>query len=285
MVFDGLNLRGPPKKRKKKMKSRSLIVGLVAFLLVVGIASAAYIEYYGIISGTAKVEAPSYVVGWWSFDGSGTTAEDVSTYGNDGVLYDNLTSCSGGDCPTRVEEPDGTGKVLKLDGSNDHVKVPDSEHFDTQNITWEAWIKSEEDPNGIGRLISRDNGDNYWQFKVFKEKIRVMIAPNSSNNNWQRLNSNSEINSGWNHVAATYDGNLKFYINGSLDRKVEINVDLNEGKEPIFIGSKTPDGEYDGKYFEPFDGSIDNVKIYDRTLSHKEIENSFQSSCEKYNAC
>jgi len=66
------------------------------------------------------------LVGWWRLDeGSGTTAYDSSSNGNDARFEGS---------PAWVE--DGKfGKALKFDGSSDYLAAPDSESLDIKQTS------------------------------------------------------------------------------------------------------------------------------------------------------
>ena len=73
----------------------------------------------------------------------------------------------------------------------------------------------------------------------------------------------------WSHVVFEFQGGVgyKFYINGELDRQVsnsDIGLYQYSGTCYIGEGTSTPQSN--------FGGGLDDVRIYDRTLSATEIE-------------
>jgi hypothetical protein len=79
-----------------------------------------------------------------------------------------------------------------------------------------------------------------------------------------------DLTGAWNHIAATYDGaDIRFFVNGSLKRTKPVTLNLLDDK--IRIGGNP--GGYAGLYF---DGWIDEVKIWNRTLSDSEVQYLFQ---------
>ena len=71
----------------------------------------------------------------------------------------------------------------------------------------------------------------------------------------------------WYHIAATWDGKtIKVYLDGDLDKSSSTGAAFNRtGPHPLYIGLAPV-------YKEPFDGLIDEVAIYDRPLTAKELQ-------------
>lgn len=69
----------------------------------------------------------------------------------------------------------------------------------------------------------------------------------------------------WYHVAVTYDGtNVKLFIDGVEEKSG--TVTLNTGSNPLMIGN-----DYSSPTNRGFDGSIDNLRIYDTALTAGEV--------------
>jgi hypothetical protein len=71
----------------------------------------------------------------------------------------------------------------------------------------------------------------------------------------------------WYHIAGTYDDfKLKIYVNGILQ-----NTLCQQGTQRATSGFYFGNGS--GSWSVPFDGKIDDVRIYDSALSADEIAN------------
>ena len=70
----------------------------------------------------------------------------------------------------------------------------------------------------------------------------------------------------WHHVAATYDGSVfRVFVNGEEAGVSAENQILTPGRDIITIGS------YNGGFAYPFNGTIDEVKIFNYARSARDI--------------
>ena len=186
-------------------------------------------------------------------ENSGEVVKDFSGQGNDGTLGDGTCTQGTGTCPTWTGGK--YGSALSFDGEDDYVKVPHNYgSFNFQEITLSAWIFPT--TGGVyNPFIDKDFYDIYFE-----------ITPNNT------LKFNGvigktilSINSKWYHVAATFkNGTIKIYVNGKLD--VKGTGSLGQNYQPFYIGFGPTGGD------EYFSGLIDEVRIYNRALSEKEIK-------------
>ena len=69
----------------------------------------------------------------------------------------------------------------------------------------------------------------------------------------------------WTHLASTYDGTaLRLYVNGRLVSEKAVSGRLRAGRSPLQIGGDAVLGEF-------FRGKIDDVRVYDRALSTRDV--------------
>jgi hypothetical protein len=188
-------------------------------------------------------------VGYWKFDeGYGTTAHDSSPMKNDGTIYGATWTIGKHDF------------AISFDGIDDHVEIPDSPSLDiTDQISLEAWICPLKITDVNGKIIHKA-----YAYELFLwNDGRVGFAVHG-----ELLNSTSHLNEGeWYHVTGTYDGqNMKLYINGILDNSKSATGSIPITLTPVWIGDTSiyPNSRN-------FNGTIDEVKIYNRALSQGEI--------------
>ncbi len=240
------------------MKSVALFMTTVLLLSV--FASSFVIKSVGSESG---------LVGYWKFDdGSGTTATDSSGNNNTGTLYSD---------PAWV---DGKyGKASSFDGVDDYVKVEDSNslHFST-SVTLMAWVCLPLDATySDSRVLGKDawNGGTNLHLVIHDNLGHIGFGLGIGDGYTSVFQTSIEVvpRETWTHVAATYNGSLmRVYINGFLDSSLPWTSGLSSNTNPLTIGSKNP--PYLG-YF--FNGTIDEVRIYDRALSQQEIQNDMRA--------
>ncbi|MFZ2148946.1 MAG: LamG domain-containing protein [Sedimentisphaerales bacterium] len=208
------------------------------------------------------------LVGHWKLDeGSGTIAYDSSSSENHGTLNG----------PTWRPSDGQIGGALEFDGIDDYVEVPDDRSFDiTNEITVTAWINPV-DVADWRTIVSKFahtpawRKDLYWL--LYGGNIGVSLAGPSGIGGTDWI-PDVPIESGtWAHVALSYDGfAMKMYKNGINVATNSLSGNLLLGdsasNESFYIGQNTEWGEY-------FNGLIDDVRIYDRTLTPGQVQDLF----------
>ncbi len=154
-------------------------------------------------------------------------------------------------------------------------------HNSTSNInitgfTIEAWIK----PNFTAELsgnyiINIYNGSSQNQIELLISKDGLLTAsvwnatPNRQFNTTILFSPASET---WYHIAALFNGsNLSLYLNGAYRNSTIMNGSAADvmGNSSIFIGSSGSGGNY-------FNGSIDEIVIYDYARTSQQINKSYR---------
>jgi len=217
--------------------------------------------------GLALTTEPAGPVAYWSFDDVGNPGYDDSGNGNDGVLYG----------PAIAEGP--CGNALSFDGSDDYVEVPDSPELDlVGDFSIALWMNPESYSFEGGQQYSRhiiqkhllhSNNSGEWA-TYFKLDGRVEMN-NLAPGNYQYFATDSPVSlHQWTHIALIYsqaDQTFRMYINGSLDVEYNnVNFDIRDTDRPLRIGME------EGVPEAPFEGRLDEIRIYDRALSESEIE-------------
>jgi hypothetical protein len=204
-------------------------------------------------------------VAYWRFnEASGVTASD-SIGSNDGTVIN------------AVWTPYGkSGYALSFDG-NDYVEVPHSGSLDiTEELTIELWFKpmvpydATLTSNYVTLLDSSDGADSY--FFGFNSDGKLHMG--SYGGNIQSTQASWEAGV-WYHVVGTYrdvggtySGEL--YVNGVAETLSVDNYDnMAGGIEYIGIGGSDR--------FINFNGIIDEVVIYNRTLTPSEVLDRYNS--------
>jgi ABC-type transport system substrate-binding protein len=206
--------------------------------------------------------APSGLVGYWKFDeGSGTTASDNSGNSNNGILINS---------PVWV---DGRyGKALKFNGVNNFVNVSDSPSLHLASAaTVEAWLYIPAGANfaGGGYVLSKDAGNGVYNLALLIRDNygHVCFGVGTAAAGVIMTSKTTVARNIWTYLGGTYDGStMKLYVNGQLDSTYSWpgGINTNNGMS-LTIGKKNNDALW-------FNGTIDEVRIYDRALSQEEVQ-------------
>jgi len=216
-----------------------------------------------LVTGNAKAG----LVAHWRLDGS---AADSSGSGLDGDIFGNPKWVDG-----RI------GGAMEVDG-DDWIEVPGTSAAEgfaalEGELTWAVWFKTS--GGGLNTIMCQGPaGAAHVQGNrsVNVEASGVIMVRAHSVGALTSLNSNAAVNDGeWHHVAVTIafeaegaNDTMKVYIDGDLSKGYETNtVDINQhrGVASDFIVTLGARGS------TPFNGAIDDVRIYDHVLSEVEI--------------
>ncbi|MEK6933565.1 MAG: LamG-like jellyroll fold domain-containing protein, partial [Nanoarchaeota archaeon] len=191
-----------------------------------------------------------------------TFVRDNSRYGNNGTMVNgadyNLTNVK-------------YGKAAEFNGVDDALIITDTTNSQldfTGNMTMEAWVYRRGTPSSQARVVGK--GDLYL---LYTGTDNIMRCYSSGLNTTQILAITALPQNIWTHVACTFATGLRsLYIDGKL------------------VSSDTPTGVFTvnnenlaiGNYIVPgagyrFNGTIDEIKIWNRTLSADEINQTYYS--------
>ena len=204
------------------------------------------------------------LAGRWTFDGgTDKSVPDSSRHGRNGTL-------KGGLSVERDLAPGRAGRALKLDGDDDYVEIGKYKGVTgTRPRTIAAWIKT---ATSKGEITSW-GAEEYGQMcTVGFIQGRVGITPNGG---YLYMNEQTSDDK-WHHVAVVVEeaelpnlhDNVTLYRDGTLAEIHDIGLlDL----WPIETGAVL-----DVRIGQGFKGLIDDVRIYDRSLSDDEINLLFK---------
>ncbi len=202
-----------------------------------------------------NVDSASNLISWWKFDEtSGTTAQD-SVSNNNGVLNGDAYFDNG---------------ELILDGDGDYVSVLHNSNLnpDSGDFAISAWIK----PNivsGIQRFIYKvhptDSPINGYYFMLSDSSVFFNIGDGTVQAD--ASSGGTAVIGNWHFVTVVRDttlGEIILYLDTmEINRRADPTGNLNDNTD-LTIGARPG-------LIEPFDGSMDNVMIFDKALSEDEI--------------
>ncbi len=221
-------------------------------------------------SGSDGVELPAEtgttgMKGLWHLNDNSTA--DSSGNGNNGVMQGGL-DCTGDEGVF----DDG----CYLDGADDYVNIS-SVNPTTDYITVAIWVKA---ANSSGYY-----GSYYQIVSKYSAYILGGNTTNGKNMNFIIYNSSSWFDytngyyiddpSKWHHFVGTFNSStheLKFYSDGILRSTKTVYGTIATDTGPLHIGHR----EADVPGTNHFNGSIDEVVIYNRSLSDSEVLAMYQ---------
>lgn len=195
----------------------------------------------------------------YSFSGNSL---DESGNENNGTLGDGTTSNT---FPALTSDRFGNANsAYDFDGVDDYISLGNPSDFDFgSELTISAWVN----PTAYsGSIFHRwESGTEELFFVIHSSGVLeyqiIGISPTMTANNVISLNT-------WTHVILVYDGSsVKFYVDGALDSSVSVSGTFSNANANAYIGAN-PDRS--GTEL-PFKGVLDDIQIYNRTLSDSEI--------------
>jgi len=249
----------------------------------------------GIGSVTASAPSDANLYGHWTLDDNAGNAIvlDSSVNNNHGSFYNSMTggqdpvSKAGKTSAAHVDVPpgfEGTGAFL-LDGIDDFVKIPAMNVY-SNTMTMTAWIKRDSAVPGHiydGIVFSSNTYDacdpNYTaglQFGSDRDTWETNYALSYmwTGYSWEWDSGLFVPPDEWTFVALTVAPDVgTLYLLDGIAMQASRNYDTHDAKPwnaPFHIADQMQFGP-PGKSDRFFPGMIDDVRIYDCTLTHEEV--------------
>jgi len=196
------------------------------------------------------------LVAWWTLDeGSGTVALDWSGHGNHATFTNDPQWVNGYD-----------GGALQFDGSDDSViyRLEAEETWSAYTVA--VWAKA-------GSLWQSNNSCLFANHMTTSTDTPSFQFSFDAVNNYQYHGSVDQImgpvTTAWVHLAATCDGpTTNLYYNGDLVASVSTGAN-----NPVFTKFAIGVNRAEDNWFE---GTIDNLRIYDKVLTSDEIQQAMR---------
>src|SRR5258706_10439704 len=203
-------------------------------------------------------------------EGSGTTTADASGSGNTGTLSGAAWTTAG-----------HNGDALTFNGTTADVEAVNSNSLNPGTAaTFSAWVKVVGANSNISSII------NKWSQTIDDEYLFGLDSGNHLTFAWQTTGGNVwgqpsyNLVSGtaqvplntWTYVTVVRNGPaISFFINGNLDATFGAAADANpfrSGINTLRIGGQKPGGGARG-----FNGTIDEMRLFNQTLTQNQIQN------------
>lgn len=235
---------------KTRMRNVMLVIMLVMFMVV----------------GTGYADLSDGLVAYYPFTGN---ANDESGNGHHGDVR--------GDTILTEDMIGETGKAYYFDGDRDYIYLGTDSAFAPEEFSVCAWFKTSSS-GGWQSIYGLSYGAGprrefnlrvwYWAVYGYYDVLALKISD-------KFLNGTTNVVDGqWHHVVATRAGSVaRLFLDGELEAESESMPDPVSGRSPAlpyYIGAVYETGDHAPANYE-FQGSIDEVRLYNRALSSDEI--------------
>ena len=238
--------------------------------LIVALASLPSLAQYAGNAGITAA-APHFntqgLVGWWKMNErtTGATVIDYSGIGNNGSPSNFPTYTSS---VPKVNFPDPY--ALTFNGTSQYVSVARSSTLEPQNLTVAFWIKAGSSQVNYAAAVGKYYNDSYasWSFNYDTSVSNAKFYIYTTTTYY--IAKINPFDGNWHHIAATANGST-----------------LTVYKDGVMVGSPIPYtgtilynstatgvveiGNYYNSSLDYLNGSIDDVRIYNRALSSNEV--------------
>ncbi len=167
------------------------------------------------------------------------------------------------------------GTALDFNGNNNFITIPHTANFVIpQNLSIETWVFPTSSTPLTQNVVSKSSYlvNDGFIFPRTNDGWKNFSFWLSIDGNWTAVTAPFPSLNTWHHVAATYDGFfMKIYLDGVLKSTQAIAGTITSNINDIFIGQQEGQLEY-------FKGGLDELRIWNRTLTQCEIQNNY--TCE-----
>ena len=226
-------------------------------------------DYVSSNNTTLNVDIENGLVGYWSFDNTSNPGYDDSGTGNNGTVNGATWIING-----------KLNGALDFDGVNDYVEVPDDDSLDlTDSFTVVAWFKAYGEPNAsCGHLVTRRTPGYQYSLSIYDHNDTgdyCLYSLTETNDGMNTITLFSEPEyiefNKWYFGVYSYDGiNYRLFFGDENDVN-EVDNELNSSIAPPSLDFPLFFGQ-NAYATGNFDGIIDEIRIYNRTLNETEIQ-------------
>ena len=214
------------------------------------------------------------------------TTYDYTNLSNDGTVEGAFFNLSGGQI--------NFGGAYEFDGVDDYVNIDSAlnDLASTTTGTWSAWVKPKEGtPSDFSNIVTfgDTNANEFFIFRMENTTglLRVFFRIASGVKFDLDTNSNPFTSGVWTHVAVVQNGTFPvLYVNGvqptqAFSSEADKTAWFNDasGLDNGRIGALNWDSNGNGQFFN---GSIDEVMIFNRSLSASEITTLYNNQTSRF---
>ena len=248
---------------------KKVILSLVA-VLIAGLG-------IGIPVTAQQVVIEDGLIGYWSFDKDtvkGNTVKDI--WGDQDAEMIGKIEIVQGKFGEAVQLGGGAGARVQMTDDIKKATLP------TEEMTVELWAWDEQFIEWGGYIVAvQDNGafEKGWLLGTRWKAFSFALSSDGADDGDGLLTYLNSVNTydvgEWHHVVGTYDGEeMKIYVDGKLEATSSVQSGAINYPDRVFfsIGAYKDDNE---DFVHK--GMLDEVRLYDRALSEKEVVNNMEA--------
>jgi len=227
------------------------------------------------------IDFDNSLVGWWrmdDIDGSGDPTDYTGR--NNGSAEGNAVQTDAG----------YFGKGFDLDGDYDYIEVAEKEMFNftyEDDFTVSSWVKPAADIGNdaiAGNVVSVDSGVGWYVYLRDISTNHYIFWGNGNGTKYaiEYIAYAPKFSVGqWYHIAVVKTGlTLEYFVDGSSIGTDAIDygsaADTNDALQNLFIGQAGTTAAYHQN------GTLDDVMIFNRSLSAEEIKGLYANKSSEY---
>ena len=223
----------------------------------------------GLVSN-ARADLTTGLVAYYPFDGN---ASDMSGNGNHGTVHGATLG---------VDRHGAAGKAYSFDGVDDYIDLDDQDF--TSAVTFSLWVHFNS-LTSYQSLITKYDGDTGQGDQSIARSL--MLYKHGDHAFWWCLSENGTVNSErfspttasagqWYHLSSSFgQGTAKIFLNGGEEKAWDTGyTSIFQSNVHLVLGVTTNDFPAVGDL--PFNGTLDEVRIYNRALSSAEVAALYQ---------
>ena len=229
---------------------------------------------------TSLIDFNRSLVGWWRFNREAgendTFVRDWSSYGNNGTMKNMNLGIDNGTSGWTNNGKFGNGMMFDGTNRNTHISIANSASLNfTNQMTISLWMFST--GGGERFLVDKNRFSNAFDLAVTSSLNRLRFGFETIEDGEHSLTMTSNMRDNiWYHVVAIFDPSdstkkQKIYINGVLNVTSNYTGTMSGNSGVLKIGT------YMGSSTNSWNGTIDDVRIYNRALSPEEINASYNA--------
>lgn len=167
--------------------------------------------------------------------------------------------------------------------ANSYIELPDDARIRGNRVCFSGWFEIGTIPAEQYLVFTKNNcATNFEAYSLITVYSAIAgqqvfrVSKSGPNCTYQEIESTTifPVSGNWYHIAFYIDDHkMWLYINGQHQMSVNHTIAFNYmGGKKVYLG-----GTNETSFNWPFNGSVDNVRFYDRELLHTEILNLYQN--------